>query len=111
MEGARTKRRRELIVEGPTYYSQGDEAAFFAWLQAISCISDIVGQSTGLRIQLKRTPSKSDLRELIGLLYRYNMNMKPLAAFKTARNAKWFAAPRMFWHAKVFGGVKKSRRN
>jgi hypothetical protein len=109
MRSARIQ-RRELIVEGPTYWSQGDETAFFTWLMAISCVSEVIGQSTSLHIHLKRAPSDADLRELVGLLYRYNMDMKPLAAFKTARNAKWFAAPGMYWHAKVFGGGKKPRR-
>ena len=100
--------RRELIVEGPTYGSQGDETAFFTWLQAIPCVGAVVGQSTNLHIQLKRAPSNADLHELVGLLHRYGMDMTPLAALKTARNAKWFADPGKYWHAKVFGRRKRS---
>ena len=62
-----------------------------------------------LHIELKRAPSNADLHELVGLLHRYRMDMTPLAAFKTARNAKWFADPGMYWDIKIFGGRKKPR--
>jgi hypothetical protein len=99
---------RELIVRGPTYYSQGDETAFFTWLKSIRCVAGITGRLRHLHIELKRTPSNADLRELVGLLHRYRMNMKPLAKLKTPRNENWFADPDAYWHAKVFG---KSRRS
>jgi hypothetical protein len=108
MKNARTQ-SRELIVEGPTYGSPGDETAFFTWLKAISCVGEIVGRSTNLHIQLRRAPSKADLHELVGLFHRYGMDMTRLAALKTARNANWFADPGKYWHAKVFGSRKRSR--
>jgi hypothetical protein len=101
-------RRRELIVEGPTYGSPGDEMAFFTWLKAIPCVGEVVGRSTNLHIQLKHAPSNADLHEFVGLLHRYRMDMTPLAALKTARNAKWFADPGKYWHAMVFGRRKRS---
>jgi hypothetical protein len=100
---------RELIVRGPTYFSAGDESAFFAWLSSIPCVADITGQSRDLHIRLRRMPSNADLRELVALLYRYKMDMRPLAAMKTPRNTKWFADPKAYWHAKLFGKHKRSR--
>lgn len=93
---------RELIVRGPTYYSSGDEMAFFKWLKSIPCVDDVTGRSNDLHIRLKRAPSNTDLREFVALLYRYKMDMTPLAAMKTSRNAKWFADPKAYWHANVF---------
>lgn len=58
-----------------------------------------------MHIQLKRQPSDKDLRELVALFFRYNVNMKPLAALRTKRNARWFSDnPDAFWYKKVFGG-------
>jgi len=101
-------RRRELIIRGPRYFSHGDETAFFAWLESIPCVDDVKGRLKDLHIRLKRPPSNADLRELIALLYRYRMNMKPLAAMKTPSNAKWFDDESKYWHAKVFG--KRARK-
>ncbi|HEY1708910.1 MAG TPA: hypothetical protein VGG10_11650 [Rhizomicrobium sp.] len=94
---------RKLVVRGPTYFAPGDEKAFFDWLQSIPCVEDVRGSLRDLHIIFKRPPSNGDLRELIALLHRYRMNMKPLAAFRTPRNAEWFTRPGSFWHAKVFG--------
>jgi hypothetical protein len=97
-----------LIVRGPTYFSPGDEKAFFDWLQAIPCVSRVGGQVRDLHITLKRAPTDNQLRELIALLYRYRMSMRGLAAFKTSRNAAWFANDRdKFWHNRVFDSAKR----
>jgi hypothetical protein len=99
---------KTIIVRGPTYFAPGDEKAFFDWPQAIPCVESVGGRVRDLHIRLKRPPSDSDLRELIALLYRYRMNMKVLAAFKTSRNAAWFFDKSgMFWHRKVFGSAKR----
>jgi hypothetical protein len=90
------------------YYSQADENAFFDRLYGLSCIGPIIGMPDGLHIKLKHRPSKADLREIIALLFRYNLDMTPLAALRTERNGKWFDKPGMFWHESVFG--KRNRK-
>jgi hypothetical protein len=82
---------RELIVRGPTYFSPGDEKAFFDWLHSISCVEQVQGQVRDLHVKLKRPASKSDLTELAALLKRYKMSAAGLSSLKTARNADWFA--------------------
>jgi hypothetical protein len=94
-----------LVVRGPTYYSQGDEKVFFDWLQSISCVEGVGGRLRDVHITLKSDPGRYQLWELIALFYRYRMNMKPLAALKTNRNAAWFDDSKMFWHARVFGSA------
>lgn len=102
---------KTLTVRGPTYFSAGDEEAFFSWLQAIACVASVGGHGYDLTLDLKRRPGDADFRELIALFFRYRMNMKPLAALQTARNAKWFAEnPQAFWHAKVFGKTHAKKR-
>ena len=104
--------RTELIIREGTYYSQADEDAFFDRLYGLRCIKSIVGAPDGLHITLHRPPSDKQLREMLALLYRYDLNMTPLAVLRTSRNAAWFADdPKMFWHARVFGkNTLKKRR-
>ena len=102
-----TLSRKTIIVSGPTYFSQGDERAFFDWLASIRCVEEVVGRLSDLHIILKRPPGALQLQELIAVFYRYEMNMKPLAALKTTRNAGWFAENKnAYWHAQIFGKSK-----
>jgi hypothetical protein len=95
--------RLMLIARGPRYFSACDEKAFFVWLESISCVASVGGHHRDIHIKLKRKPSDSDLRELLGLFFRYRMNMKGLAVYRTTRNAHWFDDSEKYWHAKVFG--------
>jgi hypothetical protein len=92
-----------IIVRGPVYFSPGDEKAFFDWLLSIPCVETVDGEGYDVHIRLKRPPGNSDLRELIAVLFRYRMNMQPLAAFRTTRNMAWFDDRAKFWHSGVFG--------
>jgi hypothetical protein len=86
------------------YLSQGDEAAFFAWLKSIPGVVAVVGSGRELKIQLrsKRLPQQG-LRELIALYTRYGGNLNELAQFSTEANSAWFKAPNAVWHRAVFG--------
>lgn len=68
-----------LILRGPTFWSEGDEKSFFDWLHSVSCIEGVKGNLRDLHIQLKRTPSASNKRELEAIVRRYRMNAKSLA--------------------------------
>ncbi len=77
----------------------------------MTCVKDVVGDAAGLNIRLRRPPNNDQLRDLIALLYRYDLDMTPLAALRTARNAHWFDKPGMFRHEHVFRQAKaKSRK-
>ncbi|MGC7995834.1 hypothetical protein, partial [Salmonella enterica] len=44
-----------------------------------------------------------DLRELIALLQRYNVDKRQLAQFVSEKNAAWFRDdPATYWHEDVF---------
>jgi hypothetical protein len=104
LTGLRIVATRELIIQ--TYYSQGDEDAFFDRLNGLGCVRSVKGAPDGLHIALS-TPTDMQLRELIALLYRYGLNLKPLAVLRTDKNAEWFAKNRKaFWYAGVFGKLK-----
>jgi hypothetical protein len=99
-----------LIWQAPMrYFSQGDEAAFFSWLQSIPGVIAAEGRSRELHIKLrsKRLSSES-LREFIALYRRYNGNMTELAQFATPSNSSWFCSTEAYWRKKVFGASRAS---
>ena len=82
--------RRTLILRGPTYYSPGDEKAFFDWLLSITCIEGVAGHLRDLHVTLKSQPGNLQLRDLFALLGRYRMNVEQLSGLRTKRNAALF---------------------
>lgn len=95
-----------LVVNGPTYFSSGDEGVFFGWLNRISCVERVRGKADALHVLLKPAPvSEADLRELISLFHRYRLNTSALAQLLTTENASWFRDDHTaYWHDGVFGG-------
>lgn len=69
-----------LVVEGPVYFSDGDEAAFFAWLEAIPAVRSVSGKVRDLHIELRSGDlSDADWRELNALFRRYEMDTAGLS--------------------------------
>jgi hypothetical protein len=94
-----------LIWQAPMqYFSRGDEAAFFSWLQGIPGVVSVKGSGRELHIRLrsKRLPAQT-LRELLALYLRYSGDMAELAQFANASNSTWFSDPHAVWHDRVFG--------
>jgi hypothetical protein len=101
----------EIIIRDSTYYSEGDEASFFDRLHSLKCVSDIKGAPDGLHVRLSRKPTNAQLRELIATLYRYGLDMRPLAVLRTKNNETWFCDPKMFWYKRVFSSsARKAAR-
>ncbi|MGE0753744.1 MAG: hypothetical protein AB7L92_01135 [Alphaproteobacteria bacterium] len=94
-----------LICRNIIYYSPLDEQAFFEWVKRIPCISKITGTGNALQLEIADTILTDDeLRELLSLFYRYDIDMKQLAQFATKENAVWFKENHTaYWHKKVFG--------
>lgn len=88
---------------GP-FFSDGDEECFFQWLDQIKCIKGYEGSGESLSIAVDTSLLEdNELREIIALLYRYDIDMKQLAVFDCAKFSKWFRNKEMFWHDRVFG--------
>jgi len=86
------------------YLSEGDEAAFFAWLKSIPGVIAVTGVGRELKIQLRsKRLSQQGLRELLALYTRYDGNLNELAQFATDANSAWFKAPNAAWYRAVFG--------
>ena len=96
----------QLVWTAPTtYYSAGDERAFFAWLQSIPGVVKVEGRGRELCVHLRsKRLSAAALRELLALYSRYQGNMRELAQFEQSSNASWFRNPKAYWYEGVFGG-------
>ena len=89
------------------YCSLLDEEIFFYALKRISAVEKIEGAGRDLFITVRSKPSKQSLRELLGLFFRYEIDMSQFAVFETKQNAAWFRAPSAYWAKLVFPNKKK----
>lgn len=95
----------ELECRQVTFYSQHDEACFFAWAEAIPAISSVSGRGQSVLLTVKsKSISDRSLRELLALFQRYKISMRQLAQFRSLKNQAWFAVPDKFWSKSVFAG-------
>lgn len=87
----------------PTFFSEDDENSFFDRLNTLLCIKKIVGQGRSLNIELE-SPDDNELRELISVLYRYNVEMRCMSVLLDEGNRHWFYENNSsYWHEKVWG--------
>lgn len=94
-----------LSCKAVIYHSDNDEAAFFEWIKKIECIDKLSGYGDELYLHiLSDKLYDHDLRELVSLFYRYNIDMKQLAQFLNNDNRRWFYEnKKAFWHEQIFG--------
>jgi len=92
-----------LHADSVEFYSQNDEQSFFEWLKRIKCIESLGGAGSILEIIVAKNLVDDDsLRDILAIFYRYNINMKQLALFKSERNKEWFCSSTKYWFDKVF---------
>jgi hypothetical protein len=96
--------------DGP-YLSQGDERAFFEWLNRIPAVRrvDGVGEELHIHVRSGKIAWRS-LRELIALFHRYQGPMAQLAQFENDSNRRQFRDPKAFWFTPVFAKRSVRRR-
>jgi len=71
-----------LIAKAVSYYSPKDEDAFFEWLTKIKSIIKCYGVRDELFLHAKsNVVSQEDLRELVALFCRYNIDTNQLKVF------------------------------
>ncbi len=94
-----------IVLEATSvmYFSDGDEAAFFAWLDKISSVDSYKGRGSTLYIKVNATAvDANDLREIIALFHRYGVDLRQLAVFDR-KKFSWFRRKNAYWHEDVFG--------
>lgn len=88
-----------LDCSGIMFGSQLDEKHLFEW--AVEIPGVLRWEQDTLVVRSKRI-SQPSLRDLLALFHRYGIPMTQLAQFQNDENEKWFTAPHMYWHKKVF---------
>ena len=85
-------------------YSQNDKEVFREWLKKIDCIDSFEGTYDELSIEISvDDPHDHNLRDLLGLFCRYDIEMLQLKLFLTEENKHWFCNKNAYWIQKVFG--------
>lgn len=82
----------QLQVRGPLFFSAHDEAGMFEWLAKIRNVS-VTGVGPNLVFDVRRPLSRTGLRELLALFFRYQLDMRPLAGRKVGRGARSRSSP------------------
>lgn len=89
----------EVNPVGP-FFSDEDEAFFFRWLDKIKCVKKYEGRSHTLCIEVDSTLiSENELREMVALFLRYDVDMKQLSVFKQSKFSRWLET----WHELISG--------
>ena len=105
-----SRQNQQLVTTLNIYVSQLDEAMMFQWLDKIPCVLGYKGKSVELFIDIKDSEIDDEsLRELIGLFFRYELDLFELQQFENESNKHWFKDPESFWYSRVFGGETSHR--
>jgi hypothetical protein len=98
-----TDKQVVLIAERVWYYSENDEAAFFAWLDKLACVDKYKGELDVLSIYVNvARVDAGSVYELLSLFRRYGVDMKQLRVFDRDEFAHWFRSPKSHWFKEVF---------
>ncbi len=94
-----------LVCKELAFYSQRDQEIFLEWVSRLDCIQQVSGSGNELLLHLgSNMPADWQLRELIGLFYRYKIDMSQLSIFLTDENKIWFCNQdsKEFWYQDIF---------
>ena len=92
-----------LICKQVTFYSKGDEFAFFEFAKRIKGVRKIEGVGDEIQILISARLSDASLRDILGLFQRYKIEMRTLKQFETVKNSEWLRDRRKFWFKKIYG--------
>jgi len=91
-----------LICHKTRFYSHLDEGMFFGALEKIAGVKKMEARGADLFLHVSSRLSDKALRELLGLFFRYGVDMRQLAIFITEKNRSWFYGPEKYWFESVF---------
>jgi hypothetical protein len=92
-----------LMPEPQLFFCDSDEEHFFAWLNGIDAVREVIGTSVGLRLTIDSPVDKGDFYRLIGLFSRYNLNCTCLRLLCIQHPDSWFRDSKHYWYKSVFG--------
>ena len=95
-----------LQIELSSFYSRGDERRLFMGFKEIAAIRGVqgIGGDLLLDIDVARM-NKEAMRELLALLWRYEIPLAPLRAFAEKKKFIWLNDPEGYWYNAMFKGA------
>ena len=88
-----------IQVRGPSFLSQGDENAMFAWLGKINCISKVSGVGADICLEIKVNQVDEEcMRELLAIFNRYKMKLFILRPIAEKKRYKWLKNKTAYWY-------------
>lgn len=89
-----------------SYYSHGDEKRFFDGLKKNPAVGDVRGIGRDLIIRIKKSSLNQDAtRDLIALLWRYGITLKPLRVLSREKKFAWLRDKDGYWHKSMFSAA------
>lgn len=97
-----------IELELGMYYSQGDEDRFFLGLKTNRAVVKFRGAGNNLLVTVNsRNMTKEGLWDLIALLWRYKVPLRPLKIFAQSKKFSWLNNKEMFWYKDMFKAASK----
>lgn len=93
----------QLKIALSSFFSPGDERRFFEGLAGVRGVQKFIGSGRDLIITLNvRRLNNESVRDLIALLWRYGVQLKPLAEIAATRRFSWLNDPEWYWSQSMF---------
>ncbi|MFZ6760999.1 hypothetical protein ACO0K9_27660 [Undibacterium sp. Ji50W] len=94
----------KIQIKLTTFYTTKDEARLFMALRDISALKSMQGIDRSLQIDFDlRKLSRDSVFELIGILTRYQIDLKPLSVLAERSKLAWIKDKKWYWHVGMFG--------
>ncbi len=96
--------KKDLVCKNINFLNNHDEEAFFEWIKKITCIGRYYSLKNKIYLEIvSDIIFWEDIKDLIGLFYRYDIDIKQLKRFLTDNEKKIFFKYRhMSWHSNVW---------
>jgi len=93
-----------LTLRGVRTYYMHDEDCFYECIYKLKSIINMEGAGPEMYLDFasKKIPD-DELKALIGLFYRYKVDMKQLQMFVNKSNEKWVKDKKGYWYRRMFG--------
>jgi hypothetical protein len=89
-----------------SFYSRGDERRLFQGFEEIAAIRNVQGVGRDLLLDIQVAAlSKEAMRELLALLWRYEIPLAPLRIFAEKKKFDWLNDSQGYWHSAMFTGT------
>jgi hypothetical protein len=95
-----------LQISLSSFYSQGDERRLFQGFKEIAAIRSVQGVGRDLLLDIEVAAlNKEAMRELLALLWRYEIPLSPLRVFAEKKKYAWLNDSQGYWHSAMFKSV------